>query len=229
VKRLAAALLVAVATTAAGAESPRWGSFDLAGGQYRPNIDSEFVQKPGPYERAFGTGRSWMIRGGVSKSIFPRNPAGTLEVGLQAGYIWMSGKGEFPSGGRSGDTTKLRIFPTSLVLTYRLDFLPDRYRIPFAPYARLGLERFNWWVTDGNGHTTEKGATNGWSATGGVAFLLDIIDPDLAREMDNDTGINHTYIFGEITKRTVEDFGSSKSWRLSDEDFGYSFGLMFVF
>jgi hypothetical protein len=130
---------------------------------------------------------------------------------------------------RPGDDTSLRIVPTSLTLTYRFDWLATRHGIPLAFYARGALERYNWWVTDGGGDWAEKGATHGWSATGGVAFLLDFIDAGLARELDTDTGVNDTWLFFDVTTTKVDDFGSSKSWDLSGEELSLSGGLMFVF
>jgi hypothetical protein len=84
-------------------------------------------------------------------------------------------------------------------------------------------------VTDGAGRSRREGATNGWSVTGGLAFLLDFLDPSLARELDRDSGVNHTYLFVELTRSDIDDFGSSRSWSLSDERFSIGAGLMFVF
>jgi hypothetical protein len=229
VKRaLLAAALLAVAGAARAAESPRWGSFELSGGTYKPDVDAEFNGAETPFQDAFGTGYGWMLRAGGSWTVFRR--AGSLEVGLASGYFWKTGHGQDEvTGSPSGDETSLRIIPVSAMVTYRADFLAERYGIPFAPYGRAALERFHWWVNDGNGDRQESGATNGWSVTGGLALLLDIIDPSLAREADRDTGINHTYLFFEVTKRTVDDFGSSSSWILSDDGVGYAGGLLFVF
>jgi hypothetical protein len=224
-RALAVAVLVALAPVARG-ESPRWGSFELAAGSYRPALDDEFDGET-PYGDAFGSGRGWMFRAGAAKSLFHR--AGSLEVGLTSGYFQETGNGQDANGNPTGDETSLRIIPASLTLTYRLDFLAERYRVPLAPYGRVALERFHWWVNDGNGDRQESGATNGWSVTGGLALLLDIIDPSLAREADRDAGINHTYLFFEVTKRTVDDFGSSSSWIMSDDGVGYAGGLLFVF
>jgi hypothetical protein len=45
-----------------------------------------------------------------------------------------------------------------------------------------------------------------------------------------ETGINHTYVFAEARKTKVDDFGSSKSWDLSDDGkFAYALGILFVF
>ncbi len=236
--RFRVAVALALFTAAVGparAESPRWGSVDLGASTYRPSIDSQSgLAAPLPYQQIFGNGRGWMFRVGVSRALFTQ--AGSLEVGVKTGYFRDSGKSlqVDPTTGaitnqKSADTTSFNIVPSSLTLTYRFDLLADRWSIPLAPYGRVALERYNWWVTGGPGSSTKTGATNGYSATGGIAFLLDFLDPDLARELDADTGINHTYLFLDVTKSWVKDFGSSKSWDLSDEKASVAFGMMFVF
>jgi hypothetical protein len=226
VRRALVAAVLAAFAAAARAESPRWGSFELSAGRYRPNIDAEAAE-PGPFERAFGGSSGWMFRAGAAKTVFRK--AGSLDVGLQGGYFQVTGTGQEPNGTPSGDETSFRMIPAALTLTYRLDWLAERYPIPLAPYGRVALERFHWWITDGNQDRVESGATNGWSVTGGLALLLDFFDRGLARELDRDSGVNHTYLFFEVTKRTVDDFGAADSWDLSDEDVGYSGGLLFVF
>jgi hypothetical protein len=48
--------------------------------------------------------------------------------------------------------------------------------------------------------------------------------------MDRNAGINHSYVFAEVRRTTVDDFGSSSSWKLSDRGGQqWSFGLMFVY
>jgi hypothetical protein len=224
-RALVAAVLVVLAG-AARAESPRWGSFELAAGKYRPDIDSEFTTAR-PFQTAFGGDGGWLFRAGVAKAIF--TGMGSLEIGLQAGYLQQTGRGEFVTGGRSGDETAFKMVPVSLGLTYRFDLLADRHGIPLAPYARASLERYHWWVTDGEDDTSEEGATNGWSVAAGIAFLLDVLDRQMARELDLDTGVNHTYLFFEVKNAVVDDFGSGRSWDLSDENLSYAGGLLFVF
>jgi hypothetical protein len=231
---VAAAALVLAAPALAQMEglqqSPRWGSMDLGVQAYRPNIDSEFGGT-GPYEAIFGTGNGYMFTLGVSRSIFTN--WGSLETGIRTGYFSKSGNSLVTdSNGNttaSGAKTALKIVPTSIALTYRFDWATERYRFPLAPYGRLAFERYNWWITKGSGGTAEKGATMGWSATGGLAFLLDFLDPDMAREFDRDSGVNHTYLFFEVQKSWIDDFGSSKSWDLSTKDLSYSAGMTFIF
>ncbi len=213
--------------------SPRWGSLDIGFGPYVPDVDSEFPTKPGPYELMFGTKVGWVFTGTLSKSLFTRY--GSLDVGFKTGYFSKSGKGlvadpSSPTGfSRAGASSSFRIIPTSAVLTYRFDWPVERYKIPVAPYVRAAFERYNWWITRGTGGTVQKGATNGWSAAGGVALLVDRLDPQLAREFDQESGVNHTYLFFEVETAKIDDFGSSKSWDLSPKNFAWVSGMTFVF
>jgi len=230
VSRLLVALLALGVAAPAGAASPRWGSFELGAQTYRPDIDSEFTTSPGPYETIFGGGRGFMFQFGFSRALY--TGVGSLELGLRTGFFRDSGKG-VESGTvppvLSGDDTTFNVVPTGLALTYRFDWLAERWNVPLAPYGRATLERYNWWVTDGSGSWVQEGATNGWSVAAGVGLLLDFFDPMLAREFDMDSGVNHTYLFFEVTKSSVDDFGSSKSWNLSDEKVSLGFGLLFAF
>jgi hypothetical protein len=240
IRAFVAAALVAALPLVAGAQveggvvdarprgSPRWGSVDIGAERYRPNIDlGEAFTTPDPYRRTFGGGRGWMFRLGISKAITTR--LGSLEAGVRTGYYQDTANALEPDGTRAPVETKFRIIPSSLSLTYRFDWHVERYRwIPLVPYVRATLERYNWWISDVDGEK-ESGATNGWSATGGLAFLLDILDPQSARDLDREAGVDHTYLFFEVTKSTIDDFGSSSSWDLSDEDFSYGGGLLFVF
>lgn len=224
-----AVALAAVPSPARAQPSPRRGSFELGAGTYRPDIDSDLAA-PGPYGQVFGSGRGWMLRAGVSRALYDR--VGSLEIGFRTGWFHDSGKGLVDSGGtlvESGDDTSINVIPTSVTLTYRFDWLVERYGIPFAPYGRVALERYNWWVTDGRGDWAKEGATNGWSMTGGLAFLLDFLEPGAARTLDRETGVNHTYLFFDVTRSQVDDFGASRSWDLSDEELSLSGGLLFVF
>jgi len=233
---LAAALGAALLGAAgpAAAQSPRWGTFELQLSGYTPNIDAEFAGARTPWRTAFGDGRGWMFRVEVAKTLF--REFGSIDVGFGAGYYEQYGKGLLPDGTRSGDSTAFKVMPTRLFATYRFDWLAERYGIPFAPYARLAFERYNWWVNAGSGNTASfngasgYGATNGWSFGGGLALMLDVFDTGLAREMDRDTGINHTYLFLEFTKSNVKNFGSSSSWDLSDaKSATMAGGILFVF
>jgi hypothetical protein len=238
----AAALLAAAAPAAAQLSpqvglnlgpSPRWGSVDLGVMRYKPNVDAGLADPA--WQKSFGNGYGYMFEAAVWKALFSGRLSGALELGFRSGYMQRSGdalvKDENGNWVPSpGARTTFNVIPTSAGLQYRADQLVERYGIPFALYGRAMFERYNWWITGPTNGWSEKGATNGWSASAGLMFLLDVVDPSLAREFDRDSGVNHTYLYFEATKAKIDDFGSSSSWDLSPTDsFAYAAGLTLVF
>jgi hypothetical protein len=99
--------------------------------------------------------------------------------------------------------------------------------VPLVPYARLAIDRYQWWVT---GQAAPPPVGRHQAGPGGVAsYVLDYLDPTLAREMDTDYGCNHTMLVFDFAKSNVNDFGSGSSWDLSDTKLTMTFGLLFVF
>jgi hypothetical protein len=233
VKTLALATLAAAFLAAAPAvraqtqtSSHKWGSLQLGAGPYVPNIDKEFDGAT-PYRDIFGNSPGPMFRLQFAKTVYDR--AGSVEVGLRTGFWRKTGNARSAiDGSPTGDQTTFNIIPTSLTLTYRADQLFDRFSIPLVPYASVAFERYNWFVTKGN-KWTKRGATNGFSGTLGVALMLDIIDRGAARDLQRETGIQHTALYFDVTKSKVDDFGSSKSWDLSAKNLFWSAGLLLVF
>lgn len=235
---LAAALAsaaLALAPSAAAAASPLSGSFRLSAGPYRPDIDSGFdlsaapTGTVGPYQTFFGTQRPMLYRLEIAKAL-PWRQAGALELGLSAGYWQAKGKGIDSAGAPTSEQTALKMVPTALTATWRLDPVWERLGIPFVPFGRVSLERYNWWVTGPGGSTVKSGATNGFSYGGGLGLVLNFVDPGMARELDADAGVNYTMITAEISKTKVDDFGARTSWSMSDaRATTLTFGLLFVY
>jgi hypothetical protein len=226
----ALALLCAAAPAAAQERQAGLGSFEFQAGQYRPMIDSEFPlpsATPLPWESSFGTSRRWMFKLRGGKAIV--HGYGTLEVGGGIGYLGATGHGHFADGTQSQEKTGFKLVPLSLDLTYRVDPVWERLGIPVVPYGRIALIRDQWWVTGAGGKSAKSGATNGWSWGGGLALVLDFIDPSLARELDRDSGIKHTMLVFEVTQTNVKDFGSKSSWDLSNDGPMLTFGFLFAF
>lgn len=226
----ALALSLALAAQAARAQfesgTGKWGSIELGGGPYRPRVDKDLGTGT-PYRDVFGGKPAPFWRLHLAKAVW--DGAGVLEVGFKTGFFSKSGHAlEVGTGTRTGDRATFNVLPTSLTLTYRPDFLYERYGFPLLPYGRVALERYNWWTTK-ESKWTKKGATNGWSATAGVAFVIDFLDPQAGRELDQEVGVNHTALYLDVTKSKVDDFGSKKSWDLSEDVIAWSGGLLLVF
>jgi hypothetical protein len=229
------ALLLASGPARAADRLAGSGSFEFQVGPYRPLIDSEFALAPGvvgPWATSFGASRRLMYKLHGGKALV--RGYGTLELGGGIGYFSASGHGLFSSGVVSQEKTGFNLVPLSVDLTYRVDPVYERLGIPLVPFGRLALIRDQWWVTGAGGSTSKSGATNGWSWGGGVALVLDFIDPTLAREMDADTGVKHTMLVVEVARNKVDDFGKTSngvksSWDLSNDGLAVTFGLMFAF
>jgi hypothetical protein len=124
----------------------------------------------------------------------------------------------------SGDETSLEIVPLSLALVYRADFLERRFGIPFVPFAKLGLDYALWSVGHTGRSQDQQGATAGWHGAAGVAMYLDFLEPDAARTLDQDAGVNHTAIFFEAARYKLNGLGAPNRMHLGDTT--WSLGLM---
>ena len=235
--RLLLVAAMALAALPARAESDRSGSFEVRFGTYRPDIDSEFAGTSTPYADSFGTSRGLVLQMIFSRSLLT-NDTVALDLGFGAGYWEKYGVGVCTTCTpvEYGDSTSLRIIPLTLAGTARLDWLMYRAGLPLAPYLRLSLHDYLWWSYGGTGGVSVaaggqrgNGQTLGFSVTAGLGLALDFLDSQLAREMDFDTGINHTILFVDVTKAWIDDFGSKSSWNLSPDAVQWNIGLLFVF
>ncbi len=223
-------------------ESPRVGSFQVTISPFSPNIDSEFTNAlyP-PYATIFGTGRPLMVQGQFNMSAWVTQ-FGTLDVGLGAGFWEAWGQGWYQGSDGTllrGGTTTLMIIPLQVQAGYRFEWFYERFSVPFEPYAKFAIVDYIW-STSGQSGTSSwtspagvayrgSGATFGWSATLGLALVLDFFDTSLARQMDYDVGINRSLLVVDFTKSSVNDFGSKNSWQLAPSYWAWSIGLQFVF
>ena len=237
--RLVLAAMMALWALPARAESQRSGSFELRFSTYRPDIDSEFGGAATPWADSFGTSRGLLVQALFARSLLMTDTV-TLDLGFGAGY-WekygssVCGPPACPTV-RTGDSSSMRVIPLTLAATARLDWLMYKAGVPLAPYARLSLHDYLSWTYEGGGGVSVAGGgqrgngqTMGWSVTGGLGLALDFLDTQLAREMDFDTGINHTILFVDVTKAWIDDFGSKSSWNLSPDALQWNLGLLFVF
>jgi hypothetical protein len=232
---LAASLLLAISFSVhVQAQTPRSMMVELRVEAYSPEIDSAF-ESATPYEDAFGTEFMWGFGGYIDYQLF--QGYGSLAIGAGISYKSITGEA---SEADSDDETQLHMAPLTLGLTYRFDMLAQRWAIPIVPYIKGGLTYAIWWVTNGKGdiaNTRNPGSPyeerTGWSGTwglnfgGGVQFLLDVFSDRMAATMDNEMGVNSSYLFVEYMRHSLNDFGSPDSMELSSD--GLSFGLMFEF
>lgn len=242
-KRKGALLALALLAPAARAADPpprkALIGFDI--GRYDPQVDSESsLNGATPYHDVFGSRKPLRYQLEVDWEV--AHPFGSLLVGGKIGFWQNAGKavelqpvnGQFV---QSQDSVTLDIIPFSALLTWRFDWLADRYpRFPFVPYAQAGLSRALWISYNGTGSVSHpervsggsgSGWTNGYTTALGMALNLNAIDPSLAREAYIDTGIQRSSLFAEYGWTHLDNFGKSGALILSDK--GWRFGLAVEF
>jgi hypothetical protein len=221
-------------------QSSQWFAFELKFGPYTPRIDQSAGLTGTPFLDLFTNQYA------EKRELGPRlltqlefdvqffHKFGSLGVGATIGFyrrtthtfVLTDPPCEIGSCQRSGDETALNVVPMSLLLVYRFDVLALRWRVPLVPYFKIGLAYYAWFIQNGSGGIATAfidgqkrdgyGGSFGWVLNPGISFLLDVIDPRVARTMDAELGINHTYLFCELHYADVDGFRAGNRMNLSD-------------
>jgi hypothetical protein len=215
-------------------DSPQHFALELRFSPYSPVIDEEpALAGRTPYNSTFGDGDRVLVGLEFDWQVLRIPHFGTLGPGLSASYTTMSSFAKLRSTGKpSAEETKLQIWPIYGLAVLRIDALPRELRIPVVPYGKAGVGWAGWRASGPNGTASASGAEGKGQSWGthfaaGVALQLDVFERSAARGLDEATGINHTYLFGEYYWSNLDGFGSNKALRVGDRTF--AFGLAFEF
>ena len=208
--------------------------FELKLGTLIPRVGDEPGLSSNPYETIFGN--KSMLYGGGEIDFIAWHGYGAVSLGFAAGYAEKYAPAilvtnDQNNGQPSTEKTALIIFPLRVPVGYRFDVLWTRYSIPFVPYVKVALLMTPWRVTKGGQTEVVNGQSGaglkwGYGFTGGLAFVLNVLSPQMAKDMTTDTGIRRTYIFAEYNYDKLDDFGKV-GLNLSARYF--TFGLGFEF
>lgn len=217
-------------------ESPRNWTVSAQFGAYRlSEIDDEF-SGTGPAEQIFGKKRRFFFLLGAERFFW--QDFGTVGLEAQIGYWQTYGKGLYRDGGGSSDTTVFNMIPMKLSAVYRFSAAWDKWGVPLVPFAKLGINYHIWWILEQGGDIASYTSPSGSSKSGyggtfgfhvayGLQFALDVLDKRLARNFDQEVGVNTTYLFFEGTYAKVNDFFAGSSFDLSDHY--WMGGILFEF
>lgn len=192
--------------------SPRTGAVEFKLGGYKPRIDTEEGLTGTPYADTFGDESMLLFE--VELQRFFYQGIGTAGLGFSLGYAEKYADTITDDGSVAVEKTALKVLPFRLHGVYKFDYAAFRWGVPIVPYGKLGLVYIPWWINKGD-DTQElsgrsgKGGRWGYGATLGASFLLDVLEPRLARDFDSDLGVNHSYFFAEYSFSEVNNFGGS--------------------
>lgn len=215
--RMTALLVLCMAASALAEEKPtpelrpRTISIELALGGYTPSVDSAQGLTGTPYGDTFGPGSMLLFQGEVDRFLWQKY--GAAGVGFAFGYGEKYGPAKISSTGEtSSEKTAFKVLPLRLQAVYRMDYGALHLGIPLVPFVKLGLAYTPWWITKGGDveyFDGQRGAGGKWgySVTAGMALMLDFLEPDLARNLATDSGIEHTYFMAQFVHDKVPGFG----------------------
>ena len=222
-------------------ESPRWWMLEFRFGPYKPNVDAESGLSGSPYKDIFecAPGKSckstWpgaSVLSGLELDLHLWKGHGTLGIAASFGYFRIAGNSltlEDPEQPYNPDTnpyvesddeTVFNLMPFVFQAVYRWDYAARHWGIPLVPYVKAGVVYALWWIEGPDGDTAKfsasggkaRGGTFGYQINLGLALELDFLEPSAAKGMDNELGINHTYLFCEFVHSAVRWASDDRMW-----------------
>ncbi|WP_394825171.1 MXAN_2562 family outer membrane beta-barrel protein [Pendulispora albinea] len=208
-------------------ESPQNFALEFRFAPYKPQIDDEFKGTgKTPWRDAFGDSSRLLFAVEFDWQAIRIPYLGTLGPGVSIGYTTMSGPAKKLSDtGQitdtdSGTDTTLSVFPMYAVGVLRADVFMRELGIPLVPYGKAGVGYVPWRTyTEGgtsyrdspDGSTTAYGKGQTWGAhfAAGLAFQMDVLDRRTAKNLDNQIGINHTYLYAEWMFASYKGIGQN--------------------
>jgi hypothetical protein len=178
-------------------ESPERFFLELKGGPY-------YLFSGEPYGDVFGGDSGPSFSAQLEGIVFRMPRTFYVTAGGSIGYAAFAAAAIGEDGQPTAEETTLSLVPLTASATLRVDVLPRRLGIPVIFAARAG---WRWTQWDTNTGKIDDAA--GWSLgpvfTGQVALDLDSFEPGGARALDEEWGINHTFLLAEVSYYATTD------------------------
>jgi hypothetical protein len=172
--------------------SPEHFAIEFRIGPYQPDMGNNDA-----FDTYFGSDHGPLL--GLELDVIGYRVPDVLYLGVGGGIATASytGKTLNTSGIVTAEDTSFSYLPLDVMAVARLDALAHKLSVPFILTGKLGYEWAHW--------TTQSGKlaeTTGWSVGlhwgAQLALDLDAFDRKAARAMDEEWGINHSFVFFEL-------------------------------
>jgi hypothetical protein len=141
------------------------------------------------------------------------------------GIGWMNfdGKTRDDLGDPTSEETSIEIVPLNLLAVLRIDALPRKLSVPLIFTGKIGYQWASW-STESGGVDEEDGWSVGLLWAVQLGLDLDTFEPAAARNMDEEWGLNHSFLFFELF-----GFMPSDASLEIGQDMAWTAGLGFMF
>jgi len=161
------------------------------------------------------------------------NPKAALGVRMAFEWLVLQSYGKLGVGISAGGTVNsnfavtdtavatLYTFPLGAYVSYHLDFFENQWVVPFGKLGAnvtIAAQRSNQGMARAGTQSF-----NGLDIGGGIQLNLNNVEKSAARSLDETTGINTTYLIGEIVKTSGLSSGQSPDLSRTE----YRIGLRF--
>jgi len=173
--------------------SPERMMLELRVGPYQPELGNINA-----FDRLFADDDGLLL--GLELDVIAYRLDDLLYLNGAAQIGWAKYKGaalDRTTGAATREEAQLEIFPLSLLAVARLDAFARQLGVPFIVTGKLG---YTWmhWSTETGGADNASGWSLGFAYAAQLALDLDSLDQGAARVMDEEWGINHSFLFLEL-------------------------------
>lgn len=171
--------------------SREWVALELRIGPYTPQVGTP------SFKQVFEDDNGLMLAVELDAIAYRLPDIAYFAVGTGIGHARYSGGAFTMSGERADEETVFKLVPITLLAVARIDVLARKLSIPLIFTAKLGYRWGLWWASTG-GQSEDSGNSGGIAWGLQAALDLDFFDMRAARVMDEEWGINHSFIFFEM-------------------------------
>lgn len=171
--------------------SPEWVAVELRVGPYTPQVGTA------SFDTVFADDNGLMLALELDAIAYRLPEIAYFMVGVGIGHAAYSAGALIGGAERASEETTFKLVPITALAVVRIDALARKLRIPLIVTGKLGYRWGFWWAS--TGEQAEDSGNSGGIAWGVQAALdLDLFDLRAARVMDEEWGINHSYLFFEV-------------------------------
>ena len=188
--------------------SPETFLLQIGVGMYQPNDSTAFDQ-------FFGGDNGPVLEAELDFFVYRIPYLGPIGFGVRGAWARYKETAVTTSGGAtSSEKTKLNLFPLAAMAVLRIDGLARHTPVPLIFSGKIGIDSIFYFEKKG-GVRGGSGRTHGFRWAAQAAFELNSIAPRRANALDEDWGINSSFLYFELSGSNANSkisLGDKLSW-----------------